>query len=73
MAKQVPAPADPTAAAAKDIQARVELFDKSFRELQDKYQLRAIAQVVFPGGAVFSVPIQVIPFGPSQAIAAKAE
>lgn len=48
----------------KDFQLRVQLFDKEFRAIQDKYKLRVVSQVMFPGGAVLSVPIQVSPFNP---------
>lgn len=53
--------------AAQDLQDRVTLFDRDFQVLQNKYQLRAVAQVIFPGGAVLSVPIQVFPFPASAA------
>lgn len=46
------------------LQERVQLFDKEFTALQHKYQLRAVAQVIFPGGAVLNVPIQVAPIAP---------
>ena len=48
----------------KDLQNRVEMFDKEFQALQTKYALRVIAQVRFPGGANLTVPIQVFPLGP---------
>ena len=50
----------------KELQTRVQLFDKEFQTIQNKYRLRAVAQVVLPGGAVLTVPIQVFPFGPAQ-------
>lgn len=45
----------------KDLEMRVKLFDKEFQEIQRKYLLKVVAQVIFPGGAVLSVPIQVFP------------
>jgi len=59
----------------KDMEQRIQLFDQEFQAIQRKYSLRAIAQLVFPGGAVLSVPIQVapIPSAPSSENASKPE
>lgn len=47
-----------------EMNARVTLFDKEFQTLQAKYNLRLGAQVILPGGAVLTVPIQAFPTGP---------
>jgi hypothetical protein len=61
MAEQKPAELTPE---QKDLQMRVQLFDKEFQAIQNKYCLRAVAQTLFPGGAVLTIPIQVYPFNP---------
>jgi hypothetical protein len=50
----------------EEIETRARLFDKEFQELQHKYKLRAVAQVVFPTGqgtppAIMNVPILLMP------------
>lgn len=51
----------------EEIETRARLFDKEFQDLQNKYKMKAIAQIVFPTGegtppAVMNVPIILIPF-----------
>lgn len=48
----------------KDLQNRVNLFDRELTALQQKYNLRIIAQVAYPDGAVLSVPIRLVPTAP---------
>lgn len=61
----------------KDLQMRVQLFDKEFQALQNKYRLRAVAQLHIPGpggvptGAILTVPIQVYPYSQQPVAAPK--
>lgn len=60
----------------KDFAERVQLFDKELVVLQNKYMLRIVANVEFPGGALLSVPIRVIVTGsmpPKEEVASKPE
>lgn len=60
---KAPVPMAPQPANDREMEARITLFDKDFQAIQKKYMLRVIAQVILPGGAVLSVPIQVQSIG----------
>lgn len=55
-----------------ELNTRARLFDKEFQELQQKYRMKAVAQIVFPTGqgtppAFLNVPIILIPFAEAPA------